>query len=560
MTGPKLMNKKLQKGHHMTLWDRREFLCFLGRNTVAVLGVSALSSCAGKAISSKGSEVFPGVWVPQLDAQGGDNLVLVDGLESKVLVSWMDPLNAKERFGYNNDYTAYIPFSPSNPDEGFLWVNHESVHPGFVSQHWNDSLKTRAQVDIEREAVGGSILHVKRVGSHFQLVQGSAFHRRISGTASIPFAGSQSIAGARSAVGTLANCAGGVTPWGTVLTCEENFQDFYGNNVYDSTGRKSFEPPKPDSGWHHIYSLPPEHYGWVVEIDLKQAKAKKLTALGRFAHEGATVTTADDGRSVVYMGDDAKDQCFYKFISHKKGSLESGDLYVADLKQGRWIHLHRDSHPVLAKMFKTQTDLLIRTRDAARAVGGTPLDRPEDVEIDPVNKAVYVSLTNNAPRGNYFGSIWKFVEKDNNPLALEFKASSFLTGGPEMGFACPDNLVFDPAGNLWMCCDMPTDPKASGPYEKFGNNALFYIPFSGPQAGRAIRVAVGPKDCELTGPSFSPDGKTLFLSVQHPGEKTVDPKHLTSHWPDRGDSIPKPSVVCISGPLLEKLLHGPFNC
>jgi secreted PhoX family phosphatase len=175
------------------------------------------------------------------------------------------------------------------------------------------------------------------------------------------------------------------------------------------------------------------------------------------------------------------------------------------------------------------------------------------VEVCPRTGAVYLTLTNNIRRGNLYGSILKLEEKGNDPLATEFSSSTFLGGGPENGLACPDNLLFDRAGNLWVTSDISGRKLNQGEYAPFGNNGLFFVPMSGRNAGRPRLVATAPRDAEFTGPTFSADGKTLFLSVQHPGELTTDLEQCTSHWPDGGSSIPKPAVVAISGPLLSRL-------
>ncbi|MNL25386.1 hypothetical protein D3C87_1468660 [compost metagenome] len=148
----------------------------------------------------------------------------------------------------------------------------------------------------------------------------------------------------------------------------------------------------------------------------------------------------------------------------------------------------------------------------------------------------------------------KFTETNADPLSLTFKSEVFLNGGELTGFACPDNICFDRKGNLWITTDIADYDLGTGDYKAFGNNGLFYIPLSGSDAGKAFRFAVAPKEAELTGPCFSEDGKTLFLSVQHPGANTTDIKNVTSHWPEGGKSIPRSAVVTITGPLLDSLL------
>ncbi len=195
----------------------------------------------------------------------------------------------------------------------------------------------------------------------------------------------------------------------------------------------------------------------------------------------------------------------------------------------------------------------IFTREAADAVGGTKLDRPEDIEINKKG-SVFVALTNNKPKNNYFGSILRIDEKNNDPYALTFSHSTFLTGGEPGGLACPDNMCFDPEGNLWVTTDISGSSMHKAPYTKFKNNGLFMIPMRGQFQGQAFQVASAPHDAEFTGPCFTPDGKTLFLSVQHPGERSKGLDKLTSHWPDGGKNKPKPSVIVLHGAALDALM------
>ena len=188
-------------------------------------------------------------------------------------------------------------------------------------------------------------------------------------------------------------------------------------------------------------------------------------------------------------------------------------------------------------------------------LGATELNRPEDIEIDPITGNIFVSLTNNKLKGDYHGSILKIEEKNGAFDSLTFNASTYMAGGEESGFSCPDNLAFDFSGNLWITSDMSgySMNKIDGPYMPFKNNSLFVIPRYGNEAGKVIRIASAPTDAELTGPWFAPDGKTLFLSVQPPGERTTDLNNPTSKWPFDEDKIPKPSVVAITGDLIEKM-------
>ena len=526
-------------------WSRREFLSFMGRTmgaTAVALPVISCSEPDRAAVIAGISPVAPGT---------DDEVVLAGGLEYEILVSWTDPINGRgERFGFNNDYTAFFPID-GNPHDGLLWVNHEEVLSGYFAGPTDPEEKSREDVERETLEVGGSIVRISRQDGRWRLVQDDRFNRRITAATRIPIISEKPVAGSREAVGTVGNCAGGVTPWQTLLTCEENFHFFFGDVSFDSGGRIHGKGKLSLIGWERYLDYPPEHYGWVVEVDPFTGAANKLTALGRFAHEGATVTRARDGRAVVYMGDDKTDEHIYKFVADRPGSLARGTLYVADTKQGRWLPLDLAKDTRLQQAFGSQTELLVRTREAAKLVGATPQDRPEDIEIDPQTGAVYISLTKHKFRP--YGSILKLVEKDNDPVAEEFAASTFLAGGRENGFACPDNLVFDPRGNLWMCTDISSDALNQPPYVPFRNNGLFHIPMTGIHAGIPVQVASAPPGAELTGPTFSPDGRTLFLSVQHPGENSHSADALNSHWPDGGEAIPRPSVITVSGPLLDEL-------
>lgn len=520
--------------------SRRDFLKFSG----AFFSTILFSSCSKFISSNKYSQK-----INSLPPGRADDLKLIPNLSYKLLIGYNEPLDTKGNFfGYNNDFTAFIPLDDKNPHEGFLWVNHEYPTPFLVCGHsilGNKNFKTKEQVDIEMKTVGGSLLHVKFHNNAWKVVFDSKHNQRYDALTPIPFSPETSILGKPYAIGTISNCSGGVTPWKTFLTCEENYQDHYGDVQFNSKGDRSLIPAKWNYGWDHLISFPPEHYGWVVEINPFTKAIKKLISLGRFCHEGAAVTCAKNGNVVVYMGDDANDECFYKFVSSASDSLDHGTLYVANISQGVWIPLTLEN-PLLKNKFKDEVELKIRTREAAKIVGGTLLDRPEGCAIHPHTGHIYFSCTNNLPKNRPYGSIYKIVEKNNDHGSLEFTPSIFIAGGQESTIACPDNLIFDRDGDLWVTNDVSEEKSLTDTYQSFGNNSLFFIPMKGTNAGKAFRVAQGPIDSELTGPSFSPDGKTLFLSVQHPGSRTTDLRTPTSHWPDGGSSIPRPAVVAIS--------------
>lgn len=512
--------------------NRRTFIEFLGKGAlVSLLAPSFLTECRNK--------VFQGI-SPTFQ----DGIKLAPGLSYRVVIGWGDPISPNDQFGFNNDYLVYQPLDPANPDDGLLWVNHEYADPRFVSGYTGQGEKTLEQVDQEMYHVGGSILHIrKNTEGLWEVVQGDPMNRRITAHTEIPFLWHEPIAGKTSAMGTLGNCAGGVTPWGTILTCEENYDAYFGERNFETMERVPLEDS--DEKWYLHYDNPPEHYGWVVEVDLRTGQSRKLVGLGRCAHECATVKQLADGRVVVYSGDDANDQCVYKFIADRPNSLESGKLYVANLAAGRWELLDHAENPLLREKFASQTEVLVRLREAADLIGGAKLDRPEDIEIDPITGHVLVTLTNNKPKGNFFGSIMKIRETNNDYASLTFESETYLTGGPETGFACPDNMAFDQEGNLWFTSDISGSEMNRNHYKPFGNNGLYLVPRSGAEAGKVIQIASAPNGAEFTGPWFAPDGKTLFLSVQHPGEDSKDASQFTSHWPDGGASAPRPAVIAI---------------
>ena len=552
---------------------RRSFLTSLGMGGYAALVAGATRRVDFPLPRGKAA---PPRWLEPIAPSCEDALLLPKGFSFDRVISWNDPLgsldpdNLPEHFGFNNDFIAYFPIDALeggvNSNEGLLWVNHEYPNPLFVSGYTPDDLKankpkTLTQIEAERRSVGGSVLHVRRGSQGWQRVFNSPYPRRI--TAAYPPIALTGPAAALlpTAIGSLANCSGGRTPWYTALSCEENYPD------YNTEFRWSDQP---------TLALDETRYGWVMEVDpFGQLPPVKHTALGRFKHENAAVTRTTSGRVVVYMGDDENDQHLYKYVSNgtdhpnasraeRRRLLEDGTLYAADLVYGRWIPLVYtekvgrliEASPAFAAAkaadpslrITNQAELLIHTRVAARALGATPLDRCEDCEVHPLDGSVYVAMTNNTKHGNLYGHIVRIVEDGDDAASETFRYEIFLAGGPQSGLACPDNLAFDRHGNLWVVCDMSSDKIGAGAYRPFGNNGLFVVPTTGPSAGDAFQFASGPNDCELTGPWFTEDGQTLFLSVQHPGELSSSLDKLTSHWPDGGDALPKPTVVALRGP------------
>ncbi|MEQ9365292.1 MAG: DUF839 domain-containing protein [Leptospirales bacterium] len=565
--------------------SRREFLRFMGRGAAAFgagsLWAAPLLNAAGcrpapdSASKASGVDAEADNSVTGISPGREDVVRLARGLDYRILIREGDRIHKTQdlRFGSNNDFLAFFPDS-RDPNRGVLWVNHEFpcmlIDEKSGAVRW--SPRNEAEFARSRSAVGGSRLALRRNSKddpwELDPLQGENF--RLDGASRIAL--SRSLGGRMTAEGTLGNCAGGVTPWGTLLTCEENHIYYYGETRWKNGAPVEFLERRAERriNWQRFRKNSPDDYGWVVEVDLNTGKAVKQIALGRCFHECATVTApqpgAGKGRVAVYSGDDTVGGCIYKFVSERAGSLASGVLYAADTEGGRWLELS-PSNPALKEFGDLET-ILIHARDAALMAGATPQDRPEDIEISPHEAGVvYISLTNHTKRrpANYYGSILKLSEAGGDPLALDFKSETFLPGGPDHqngdSFACPDNMAFDPRGNLWLTCDISEAKIGAGPYAAFGNNGLYWIPMNGPRAGKIVQMAHAPIDAEFTGLRFAPDGRTLFVSVQHPGSRTKHRDEPTSVWPDgpRSDTdpsasgFPKSAVITITGPTLDQI-------
>ncbi|HEX7375300.1 MAG TPA: PhoX family phosphatase [Steroidobacteraceae bacterium] len=587
-----------------------------------------------------GDPVFPGA--PALDPRG-----LVDG-------SLLKPGSAAaqaRQFGYNCDAIEFFPLERSGR-RGLLCVNHEYTNDELIFPDrlamgregaavlaaWSKSHPEATRLGLA--AHGVSVLEIELVGTAWRPKIGSRYTRRITGTTPVDIRGQArghallrtkgDPTGTR-VLGTLANCSGGRTPWGTYLTAEENFQDYFGGMrtlAADSSAdarvlaaHRRF-PMHEGSyhGWEHVdtrFDLRVEpgealRFGWMVEIDPENPRApiRKRTALGRFAHESAACTPTRDGRVALYMGDDDAFEYVYKFVSagrwnprHRAANsdlLDAGVLHVARFDAdgtGEWLPLVHGQGPLTPRNgFVDAGEVLIKARVAADLLGATPMDRPEDIAVHPVNGNVYVALTKNSDRSleakrnanaarpidhrvdaanprpqNEFGHILEIQEEGEDAGARRFRWNVFLLPGdpaaadarhlarpsdlapgtlgagdtyyagyaglePPAPMACPDNLEFDGAGNLWIVTD--------GKQPHGRNNGTVAVPVAGPERGYLRQFMSGPVGAEICGCEFTPDGETLFLSIQHPGEGgTVrDP---VSHWPDGNGLPPRPSVVAI---------------
>jgi secreted PhoX family phosphatase len=345
-------------------WSRRQFLQFLGASAAASATITPGCTTPKKQADTKALGFEP------LAPTYKDDLVLATGLTATVLASFGDQLKSDgSLFGYNNDYTAFVPMSEGEQNEGYLWVNHESIDPLFVSGRGRGEKNTRKHFENEVKMVGGSILHIKKDSSGWKLQKNSKHNARFDATTPMQFSNGETVAGSKVAIGTLANCAGGYTPWGTFLTCEENYDDFFGETEYRDDGSKVWRPSAQYMQWEKFDKRPPEHYGWVVEIDPKSEEGQRSThRLVATPTSAPRSPSAKDGRIVVYSGDDANDECIYKMISEiQKTVINKGTLYVADTKKGEWLPLDVDQRSRNSKpSSKLNLQLLIRTQRSCK--------------------------------------------------------------------------------------------------------------------------------------------------------------------------------------------------
>ncbi|MDP1954729.1 MAG: PhoX family phosphatase [Polaromonas sp.] len=601
--------------------ERRHVLRCTTAAVALLMGSHTLT--ANAATAAKGKALgFTGVPVSSADA-----LVVPPEYDAQVLYRWGDATgiagSAATAFnadasnswqeqllqsGMHHDGMEYFPLD-KNPRHGLLAINHEYTDDGLL--HSDGMLTwTAEKVRKSQAAHGVSVIEVVERAGVWRVMPNSRYARRI--TASTPMQFSGPAAGhallktaadpeGMRPLGTLNNCAAGQTPWGTFLTCEENW------NGYFATGDK----PGPDEArygmtakgfgyrWHEFderfnavkHPNEANRFGWVVEIDPQDPTQTpiKRTALGRFKHEGATTTLSRDGRAVVYMGDDERFEYIYKFVSRDKVKpggyrankelLDHGTLYVARFDEqgyGRWLPLVQGQDKLTAANgFASQADVVVKCRQAADVAGATKMDRPEWVAVHPNTGEVFVTLTNNSNRGqgsqparmanaanprndNIMGHIIRWREGKGSPggsasrldgdaSATEFRWMHFaLAGDPNAEkaeyrgtikgdmYGSPDGLQFDAGGMLWIQTDISTSAMHKGGYKNIGNNMMLC---ADPATGETKRFLTGPAGCEITGVTFTPDRRAVFINIQHPGETASErgdpaqPKAV-SHWPD----------------------------
>ncbi|WP_458128645.1 PhoX family protein [Pseudomonas sp. Z2-11] len=581
------------------------------------LGGNLLSRSVMAAAVSEGNKRLLGF--DSIAAATIDTITLPPGYKASVLISWGQPLQknapafdpsgngtarAQEmQFGDNNDGMSLFPF-PGEDNRALMAINNEYTNYRYLFPHGGQP-QSAEDVHKAQASEGVSVIEIQRRRGQWQFVQDSRYNRRIHGNTPIrlggPAAGhdlmkTSADKSGKKALGTFQNCANGMTPWGTYLTCEENFTDCFGSSNADLTfdeaqKRYGATVTSREINWHlfdprfDLAKNPNElnRHGWVVEIDPFDPKSTpvKRTALGRFKHENAALAKTRDGRAVVYMGDDERGEFIYKFVSRdridrrnpkaNRDLLDHGTLYVARFDagdgnpdhpkgKGQWIELTHGKNGLDAgKGFNDQAEVLIHARLAATAVGATRMDRPEWIVVSPKDGQVYCTLTNNSKRGeegqpvdgpnprakNVYGQILRWRTDRDDHASKTFEWDLFVVAGnptvhagtPKAGssnvnaqnmFNSPDGLGFDKAGRLWIQTD--GDSSNAGDFAGMGNNQMLC---ADPNSGEIRRFMVGPVGCEVTGISFAPDYKTLFVGIQHPGENggSTFPEHLPNGKP-----------------------------
>ncbi|WP_440901055.1 PhoX family protein [Actinosynnema sp.] len=606
--------------------------------TAAPAGTAAAAEAAGAPAGATGHPAPRGLDFTPVAPNAEDRVVVPDGYRQSVVIRWGDPLfpDAPEfdfdhqtaaaqarQFGFNNDFAALLPLDQRELT-GLLVVNHEYTTEQLMFRGYDAANPTREQVGIAWAAHGLTVVRVERSPRDGALRPVFSRHnRRITLTTPFevrgPAAGGDLLktsadpTGTR-VLGTMNNCAGGVTPWGTILSGEENFNQYFANaealadprlSRYGVTGSATTRKWERFDPRFDLAQEPNEvnRFGWVVELDPHDPTSTpvKHTALGRFKHECANVRVAADGRVVAYSGDDERFEYVYKFVSakrfrpgdskaarrHNMTLLDDGTLYVARFTgdsppeevdgsgalpsdgrfdgTGEWIPLVSGARSFVDGM--TAEEVCVFTRIAADRVGATKMDRPEDLQTHPRTGVLYCALSNNTERGkpgkegatepnprinNRHGQVLELTERRGDPLSTTFAWNLFLVCGdpaaPDTYFggfpkdrvspiSSPDNVAFDPHGNLWIATD-------SGGALAGHNDGLFGVPVEGPSRGHLKQFLTVPRGAETCGPVVG--RQVVLVCVQHPGEvdgaSADDP---ASHWPDGGDSQPRPSVVAV---------------
>ena len=579
-----------------------------------------LAGCA-----AAGGRATPLLGFKAIPVSAADGVTVPEGYTAQVLAPWGEPVgiagqmpawkddasntaaDQAVQMGMHHDGLHFYPLAGS-ATRGLLVMNHEYVDDGLLHPDGNRTWSAE-KVAKSQAAHGISVCEIELKDGRWHMLRPSAYARRF--TASTPFAVGGPAAGhammktaadpsGTRVLGTMNNCASGMTPWGTYLSGEENWMGYFSCGDSPSPHHQRWGARK--TGWSRWdahderfdavrHPNEPNRFGWVVEVDPfdPDSTPVKRTAVGRAAHEGAWVAVTKDGRAVVYSGEDARDEYIYKFVSRDRIApgggranrtlLDHGTLYVARFDadgRGRWLPLVHGQGPLTAANgFADQGAVVIMARQASDALGGTKMDRPEWLAIDPKSGWVYCTLTNNSARGtpqgipvdaanpranNAMGHIIRWQE-DGDFDGSAFRWNHLVLAGdpanerPEAkgnvkgdAFACPDGLAFDARGALWIQTDIGPGQLNKGEMQRLGNNQMLACD---PATGEVRRFLTGPVNCEVAGCAFTPDGTTMFVNIQHPGETPgarndpADPRRF-SNWPDfRPTGRPRSATLAI---------------
>ncbi|MGH8354192.1 MAG: PhoX family protein [Pseudomonas sp.] len=610
-------------------------MAFLG---VALPAAAAEPAAAGPGASLKRRSRLP--FTP-VAATRADTITVPQGYKATPFIPWGTPITGRypaflddasnsaqdqaEQVGMHHDGMHFFPIDAQRSygrghrsDHGLLVLNHEYVdapllHPNgptLVSGKRVNADEVRKEIN----AHGVSVVEIRRNVRGAWEVLPSARNRRITAATPMQISGparghallrTRYSPDGTATRGTQNNCSNGFTPWGTYLTCEENWAGYFASRDADlprelkryglrSSSRfgwdtlpgdefERFDATRKSAETSGDYRNEPNHFGWIVEIDPfnPDSVPVKHTALGRFAHEGLIFAPVKPGKPVVcYSGDDSQNEYIYKYVSrdkHRPGRsdgrlLDEGTLYVARFNadgSGNWLPLDLADAAFQAACatagvsFADQGEVLINTRLAADIVGATKMDRPEWGAVHPDTGEVYFTLTNNNSRtttdaanprpANAYGHIIRWKEEGRGHAGTRFTWNLFLLAGPQADsrgpngapldasniLASPDGLWFDDEGRLWIQTDMSGSQLSGGP---FGNNQMLV---ADPRTGEMKRFLVGPLGAEVTGIAATPDFRTLFVNIQHPGEGST-PSNLLSTWPDGPGKRPRSSTVFVT--------------
>ncbi len=580
--------------------------CALNATGPSALVSGPLFSFKGIATTATDTLVVPEGYVAEVIAAWGEPVGVPGNIPAFHPGGGNTALEQAVQMGMHHDGIEYYPLADSK--RGLLAMNHEYTDDGLLHV---DGIKTWSAEKVRKSqaAHGVAVIEVEETGGRWHMVRPSRYARRH--TAATPFVVQGPASGhplmrtaadpaGRTVLGTLNNCASSKTPWGTYLSGEENWAFYFdGGDKLDAHQQRWGMRKASGYRWaahderFNAMKHPNEfhRFGWVVEIDPMdpQATPVKRTALGRAAHEGAWVAVTRDGRAVVYSGEDARFEYIYKFVSRDRVSpggakanrelLDHGTLYVARYDvdgTGRWMPLVHGQGPLTAANgFADQGEVLIKSRQASDLLGATKMDRPEWLAIDPKNGVIYCTLTNNSSRGakgmpgvdaanprinNVMGQIIRWKEHgDFDALAFAWN-HLVLAGDPANArpeakgnikgdiYACPDGIAFDSRGVLWIQTDMHASVMYKGELQRIGNNQMLACD---PRSGETRRFLTGPTNCEVTGVTWTPDLRTMFVNIQHPGETASDRSDPAqpdrfSRWPDnRPGARPRSATVVV---------------